>query len=138
MDHAILNQIRQPLCDLEWNNFVYESIIAMETVVPANYIALLEKILATKLDATDPIAITTNQYTGLTDIMKMVCNYVLISKVVHGCMKFKQKLYPMHLILIFLSTIRDKRSLMNIFSGILLSHPSNFKKVVIIHSCLLR
>jgi hypothetical protein len=44
MDHAILNQIDNPICDLEWNNFVYESIInGKETVVPANYIALLEK-----------------------------------------------------------------------------------------------
>jgi hypothetical protein len=43
MDHAILNQIDNPICDLEWNNFVYESIINGKKVVPANYIALLEK-----------------------------------------------------------------------------------------------
>jgi hypothetical protein len=36
----LLNEIENPICDLEWNNFVYESIIhGKETHVPSKFIA---------------------------------------------------------------------------------------------------
>jgi hypothetical protein len=67
MDHAILNQIDNPICDLEWNNFVYESIIKQRNRCTCKLYCFVRKILATKLDATDPIAIYNQIYTGLHD-----------------------------------------------------------------------
>ena len=83
MDHSILNEIDNPICDLEWNNFVYESIInGKETVVPENYIALLEKILDIPVESTDPIAVYNQIYTGLHNryYENGFCSSLLITK----------------------------------------------------------
>lgn len=83
MDHSILNEIDNPICDLEWNNFVYESIInGKETVVPENYIALLEKILGIPVESTDPIAVYNQIYTGLHNryYENGFCSSLLITK----------------------------------------------------------
>jgi len=83
MDHAILSEIENPICNLEWNNFVYESIIhGRETVVPANLISLLENILAIKIESNDPIAIYNQIYSSLhnTYYENGFCSSLLIKK----------------------------------------------------------
>lgn len=83
MDHAILNEIENPICDLEWNNFVYESIIkGKETCVPSGLIALLENILAIKIESNDPIAIYNQIYSSLhaTYYESGFCSSLLIKK----------------------------------------------------------
>ena len=83
MDHALLNAIENPICDLEWNNLVYESIIhGKETVVPQDYITVLEKILAMKIASNDPIAIYNKIYANLQDkyYENGFCSSLLIKK----------------------------------------------------------
>lgn len=83
MDHALLNKIENPICDLEWNNLVYESIIhGKETVVPQDYITVLEKILAMKIASNDPIAIYNKIYANLQDkyYENGFCSSLLIKK----------------------------------------------------------
>lgn len=83
MDHAILNEIENPICNLEWNNFVYESVVhGKETVVPANLIYLLENILAIKIESNDPIAIYNQIYSSLHDRYSEngFCSSLLITK----------------------------------------------------------
>lgn len=84
MDHAILNEIENPICDLEWNNFVYESIVhGKETAVPANLISLLENILSITIESNDPIAIYSQIYASLHNryYENGFCSSLLITKI---------------------------------------------------------
>jgi len=83
MDHALLNEIQNPICDLEWNNFVYESIIhGKETCVPSNLIVLLENILSIKIESNDPLLIYDQIFSSLhaTYYEKGFCSSLLIKK----------------------------------------------------------
>ena len=63
MDHSLLHEIDNPICNLEWNNFTFESIVhGKETVVPADFISLLEEMLVINIPSTDPIEIYNQIY----------------------------------------------------------------------------
>ena len=63
MDHSLLHEISNPICNLEWNNFTFESIVhGKETVVPADFISLLEEMLVINIPSTDPIEIYNQIY----------------------------------------------------------------------------
>jgi hypothetical protein len=83
MDHALLNEIENPICDLEWNNFVYESIIhGKETHVPSKFIGFLENILSITIKSNDPLEIYDQIYSSLhaTYYEKGFCSSLLIKK----------------------------------------------------------
>jgi len=83
MDHAIVSEVENPICDLDWNNFVYESILnGKETIVSPEFISILEKIFMVKLDSTNPIKIFDQLYSFLNDtyLEKGFCSSLMLKK----------------------------------------------------------
>jgi len=83
MDHAIVSEVENPICDLDWNNFVYESILnGKETIISPEFISILEKIFMVKLDSTNPIKIFDQLYSFLNDTYfeKGFCSSLMLKK----------------------------------------------------------
>ncbi|SHG14257.1 hypothetical protein SAMN05444396_10544 [Flavobacterium segetis] len=83
MDHALMIEVDNPICNLEWNNFTFESIVhGKETIVPQDYIEILEKILHIEIESNDPIEIYNQIYLTFHDTYyeNGFCSSLLIKK----------------------------------------------------------
>ena len=83
MDHALMIEVDNPICNLEWNNFTFEAIVhGKETIVPQDFITTLEKILHIEIKSTDPIEIYNQIYHSFYDTYyeNGFCSSLLIAK----------------------------------------------------------